>query len=275
MTHTETGRQVILRAVGVDPGRGMGLRRISCWALLAALSCAVLALAAGMGPALSIDAWAFIILAVPPLAVTLVALVLPTEAIPSSALFAGRDDRGNQGGLWRWFVAPYAVPLLTPFGLVAGAYVGAGLSELRRPVQGLGPLLFSTEDLGWYLPLIGLLSGVLLGWVGIMGVAVPLRVLAQIPALWRTDGREALRLLAFDGVALGVWLTIVAHSLVFLNAPGEDNSRLTVLRNELELLVGDPPVEVPAWTRLLAWTGLACLAAAAALVHRSRGPTKD
>lgn len=251
------------------------MRRKALWALPAALSCVVLALASGMGPLLSIDAWAFIILAVPPLAVTLLALINPTEAIPSSALFAGRNERGNRGLLWRWFLAPYWVSVLIPFGLVAGTYVGAGLSELRQPPQGLGPLLFFTGELGWYLPLIGLLFGVLLGWVGIMGVAVPLKVLTQIPRRWRNDRREALRLLAFDGVALGVWLTIVAHAVAFLNAPAEDTSRAAVLRDELELLLGGSRVAVPPWTRLLAWAGLTCLAGATALVLHTRERAED
>jgi hypothetical protein len=167
------------------------------------------------------------------------------------------------------------VPLLSPFFLVAGAYVGAGLSELRQPPQGLGPQLFSGDDLGWYLPLIGLLFGVLLGWVGIMGVAVPLKVLRQIPGLWRTDRREASRLLAFEGVVVGLWLTLVAQGVAFLNASGDDTSRLTVLRNELELLVGGSQVDVPPWTRLLAWAGLTFVAGAAAVVLHTREPTKD
>jgi hypothetical protein len=57
----------------------MEVRRITFWSVLAALGCAVLGLAVGIGPALSIDTWAFIILAVPPLAVTLLALVRPAR----------------------------------------------------------------------------------------------------------------------------------------------------------------------------------------------------
>jgi hypothetical protein len=60
-----------------------------------------------------------------------------------------------------------------------------------------------------------MLFGVLLGWVGIMAVAVPLEAVVQIPRLWGSDRTEALRQVAYCGVVLGLELTIFAHAVAF------------------------------------------------------------
>lgn len=267
---------MILRLVSAEPSRTEKVRRRTCWALVAALSSVVLALSAGVGPPLLVDTWAFIILAVPVLSVTLAALVLPTPRTPSSLLMARRGARGNSYRvMWRWFVAPYAVPLLTPVCLVASQYLGAGLSLLRTPTQGLGPLLFVSFELGWDLPLFGMLLGVLLGWVGIMTVAVPLKAVVQVPRLWESDRAEALRQLAYFCVFLGLGLTILAHAVALSDASDGDTNRLQVLREELDLLMGGTQTGIPMWTRLVAWAGVISLSAAAAIVLRTDRATKD
>jgi len=63
--------------------------------LIAALSSVVLALSVGVGPPLSVDTWAFIILAIPALSVMLAALVAPTARTPSSVLMARRGAKVN------------------------------------------------------------------------------------------------------------------------------------------------------------------------------------
>jgi len=251
--------------------------RRNCWAFVAALSSVVLALSAGVGPPLSFDTWAFIILAIPALSVTFAALVVPTARPPSSVLMTPRGAKVDYQVMWRWFVAPYAVPLLTPVCLVASEYLGAGLSVLRTPPQGLGPLLFDSPELGWYLPFLGMLLGVLLGWVGIMAVAVPLKAVVQIPRLWQTDRTEALRQVAYCGVALGLGLTILAHAVAssFWTASNADPSRLQVLRDELDLLIGGTQPGSTMWTRLLAWAGVMSLSAAGAIVWRTARAIKD
>jgi hypothetical protein len=177
--------------------------------------------------------------------------------------------------MWRWFVAPYAVPLLTPVCLVASEYLGAGLSVLRTPPQGLGPLLFASPELGWYLPLAGMCFGVLLGWVGIMAVAVPLKAVVQIPRLWDSDRTGALRQVAYCGVVLGLGLTIFAHAVAFWAVSDADTSRLQVLRDELDLLIGGTQTGSPMWPRLLAWAGVMSLSAAGAIIWRTARATED
>jgi hypothetical protein len=261
--------------VGTEPSPAVVVRRRICWALIAALSSVLLALSAGVGSPLSVDTWAFIILAVPALAVTVVALVIGAPVAPSSVLFARRDERGTSKKLWRWFVMPYAVPLLTPVCLVVSQYIGAALSAQRTPPQGLGPLLFASTDLGWYLPLVGLLFGGLLGWVGIMSVAVPVKALTRVPRLWKSDRTEALRLTAHVGVVVGLWLTMCAQGVFFLDDSEEDTSRLSVLRDELELLLGRSQTDIAPWARLFAWAGVLCIAAAGAIVWKTSRATKE
>jgi hypothetical protein len=188
---------------------------------------------------------------------------------------ARRGAKGNSKVMWRWFVAPYAVPLLTPVCLVASEYLGAGLSVLRTPPQGLGPLLFASPELGWYLPLAGMCFGVLLGWVGIMAVAVPLKAVVQIPRLWDSDRTGALRQVAYCGVVLGLGLTIFAHAVAFWAVSDADTSRLQVLRDELDLLIGGTQTGSPMWPRLLAWAGVMSLSAAGAIIWRTARATED
>ena len=182
---------------------------------------------------------------------------------------ARRGAKGSAQVMWQWFVVPYAVPLLTPFCLVAGEYLGAGLSVLRTPPQGLGPLLFASRELGWYLPLAGMFFGVLLGWVGIMAVAVPLKAAVQVPRLWSSDRPEALRQVAYCGVVLGLALTVFAHAMAFWTVSDANTRRLQVLRDELDLLIGGTQTGGPMWPRLLAWAGVLSLSAAGAIVWRT------
>ena len=265
---------VILRTVGAQTSWAkVGGRRTS-WALIAAITAVALALSTGVASPLSVDTWALLILAGPALAVTLVALVTPTPAVPSSALLTRPGQRGQSRELWRWFFVPYAVPLLTPLCMVAAEYLGAGVSAGRTSQQGLGPVLLRGPELGWYLPLVGLLFGGLLGWVGIMVVAVPVKVLARLPRLWKSDRTGAMRLGAYAGVVLGLWLTACAHGVVFLGDSNEDTGRLAVLRDELELLLGGAQAGVPFVVRLMAWGGVLSISAAGVIVWRLDGATK-
>jgi len=263
------------RFVRAEPSRTMKVGPRTCWALAAVMSSVVLALSAGVGPPLSVDTWAFIILAIPALSVTVAALAVPIAGTPSSVLMSRRGAKGSAQVMWRWFVAPYAVPLLTPVCLLVSEYVGSGLSFLQTPPQGLGPLLFASPELGWYLPLVGMLFGVLLGWVGIMAVAVPLRALIQVPRLWDSDRPEALGQVAYCGVVFGLELTIFAHAPAFWAVSDADTSRLQVLGDELDLLVGGTQAGSPMWTRLLAWAGVMSLSVAGAIIWRTARASRD
>lgn len=252
------------------PSRNVSVRRRVLVGYVVAISFLALALSAGVGPPLSTDTWAYILLALPALSVTLGALVVTTDRTPASVLMAPRGAKGNARLLWRWFVVPYRVPLCTPIFLVASAYIGAGVSLLQSPARGLGPILFAkTGELGWNLPLAGLVFGVLLGWVGIMAVAVPLKVAAHVPRLWESEPREARRLLAYLGVVLGLELTVCAHVVAFWRLSDETSGRLSALRDELHLLLGGMPTDAPAWTRVMAWAGVISLFAAGAFAWRT------
>ena len=241
--------------MGIEPNgeRWTVLRLAVFRVLLVALPLGVLAAAAGVGPTLSFDAWAAVVLAGPVVAVAVSGLVLPTPATPSTALI-GRPARG---ALWRWFVRPYLPTALAALGVVVAEYLGAAVST-----QGLRPLLFADDpELGSYLPLIGLGAGLLLGWCAIALLVIPLKTTARAVTLWRTDRPEAVRLLVHSAVMLGVLLTAVAHFGVF---PGSGDGRLATLRDELDLLFTPSALAAPWWSVASAWAGVASFAAGGA-----------
>ena len=221
--------------------------------LLVVVPLLVLAAAAGIGPALSVDVWTAVVLAGPIVAVAISGLVLPTAAIPSTAL-VGRQARSS---VWQWTVRPYLPTALAALGVVVAEYLGAALSP-----QGLRPLLVGDyPELGPYFPLIGLGAGLLLGWCAIALLVIPLKTTVHALTLRRTDRPEAMRLLVFPAVMLGVLLTAVAHLGIY---PGSGEGRLATLEDELTLLFTPGAMAAPWWSVALAWAGAASLAAAVA-----------
>ena len=84
-----------------------------------------------------------------------------------------------------------------------------------------------------------------------------------------------MRQVAYCGVFLGLGLTIFAHEVAFSDASDANTSRLQVLREELDLLMGGTQTAVPMWTRLVAWAGVISWSAAAAIVLRTDRATED
>ena len=246
--------EILSRVGNESGGEHWTARRLAVFrVLLVVLSLVVLAAAAGIGPTLSSDAWTVVLLAGPIAAVAVSGLVLPTPAIPSTALI-GRPARWS---VWRWFVRPYLPTALAALGVVVAEYLGAALST-----QGLRPLLFADgPELGSYLPLIGLGTGLLLGWCAIALLVIPLKTTARAATLWRTDRPEAVRLLVHTAVMLGVLLTAVAQFGVF---PSSGEGRWATLRDEFDLLFTPSALAAPWWSVASAWAGVASFAAGGA-----------
>ncbi|WP_457255225.1 hypothetical protein [Pedococcus sp. P5_B7] len=214
---------------------------------------------------MSVDAWAAVVLGGPTAAVALCALVLPTTATPAAALI------GRQGwrSVWEWTVRPYRSTALPALGIALAEYLGAALST-----QGLRPLLFADDpELGWYLPLVGLVLGVLLGWVLIALVVIPFKAAARAVSIWQSDRHEAVRLLVFPFVMLAILLTGAAHLGAFPQTA--EVGRLAMLQDERDLLFTPGASGAPAWCVAFAWAGVAAVLAAGISVRWTTRATRQ
>jgi len=88
-----------------------------------------------------------------------------------------------------------------------------------------------------------------------------------------TAGRA--RQVAYCGGVQGFELSLFAHAVAVWDVFDADISRLQVLRDELDLLIGGSQTGSPISTRLVAWAGVMSLSAAGAIVWRTARATKD